>query len=133
MAGITLSRGSTSITLEHELDVERATGRPNSELRSTPSKLPKYIDKNRSASDVFEISGQLVTGTPEQDAKTLIEDIIEPPLGRGNLTLDFGGLYALGSYDVVPTGGQAGRISYSAGEKGIVRVSGLTLQVVNNA
>lgn len=133
MTGITLTRGTASITLTSDLDMERQVGRPNSELRPQPSDLPKYIDKNRSASDVFEITGEFTSSTAESDATTLSEQIIRPPLGRGSITLDFSGLYGLQSYTVFPVGSQAGRVSYSAGEKGVVRVDALSLRVVDNS
>jgi len=134
MGSITLSRGGNSVTLQEALDVERSVGRPNSELRTDTQEKPKYIDKKRSASDVFKISGELVSDTAETDAQTLVEDILRPRLVRSSLTLSFdNNLFGLGTYDVVPEGGQAGRISYQTGETGIVSVSSLTLRVVDNS
>lgn len=129
---ITLDRGGTSVTLTDDLAVRRSVGRPNAELRKISTEdVPKYIDKNRSASDVFEISGEFTTGTPEADAKTLVEDIIRPPLGYGSLTLTFvNSLYELGSFDVAPIGSRSARVSYSAGETGIVRMDTLSLRVI---
>jgi len=133
--GITLARGGVSVTLRSDLNINRSAGRPNAELQPQPSTdRPKYIDKVRPASDTFEISGTFLTGTPEADAQTLAEDILLPPLGRSALTLTFeNGLYGLGSYSVAPTGAQAGRVAWSAGETGIVSVSALSLRVVDNS
>jgi len=133
--GIKLDRNGTSITLRTNLAVQRAAGRPNAELQETAAEdRPKYIDKVRPASDVFTISGVFFTGTPEADAKTLIEDILLPPLGRSGLTLTFeNGLFGLGSFTVAPSGTQAGRVAYSAGETGVVSVANLELRVVDNS
>lgn len=133
MAGITLDRNGTMVTLEDDLAVARQVGRPEADLRSKPSELPNYIDKRRSASDVFELSGEFLSDAAAEDARTLAEDILRPPLGRGSLTLAFDGLLGLGTYSVFPAGSRAGRVSYSAGETGVVRVDTLELRVVNNS
>lgn len=134
MGSITLSRGGTSITLTDGLSVQRSVGRPQSELRPRPGPLPNYTDKQRPASDIWEISGEFTTSTAGEDVRTLQEDILRPPLGRGTLTLTFdNSLFGLGSYDVFPAGSQAGRISYAAGETGYVTVEKITLQVVDNS
>ena len=133
MGSITLSRGATSVTLDTDLNLQRKVGRPNSELRPRPGELPNYIDKVRSASDVFELSGEFHFDGSEETARSLVEDVVRPPLGRGSLELSFDdGLFGLGTYEVVPDGSQAARISYTAGEKGVVRVGTLNLRVVNN-
>lgn len=131
---ITLTRNGTSITLTDALDMSRQVGRPEAEVRGKPGELPNYIDKQRSASDVFELSGEFTSSNARSDATTLVEDIIRPPLGRGSLTLDFGGTWGLQSYSVFPPGSQAARVSVQAGE-GVnrVHVNKLTLRVVNNA
>lgn len=135
MGSITLDRSGTSITLTQDLVVQRSAGRPNAELQPTAADdRPKYIDKIRPANDEFEISGAFLSDSAESDAQTLAEDILLPTLGRSSLTLTFdGSLFALGSFNVVPFGGQSGRVSWTAGETGIVRVSALSLRVVDNS
>jgi len=126
---------TTSVTLTNGLDANRQVGRPSAELRkTTAADLPKYLDKTRSASDVFDLSGAFLTGTPEEDAHTLRQDLLGTPLGRDWLTLTFeNGVWGLGTYNVVPVGSRAGRVTYSFGETGIVRVNALTLRRVDNS
>lgn len=135
MSSITLSRNGTSVTITDALAVERSVGRPAARVTPTNNDRGNYIDPAKPASDVFEISGELTTGTPAQTAATLQEDILLPPLGSGNaLTLAFdSGLYGYSSdFDVFPvTAAQAARVSYVAGQTGQVRVDTLELQVVD--
>jgi len=129
---ITISRGSTSVELWGELELDRETGRPASQIRGRPGPLPDYIDKDRAASDVFKLSGTFTTSA-STNAKTLVEDIIRPPLGRGSITLDFNGVFGLGSYSVFPDGSRAARTSIAGGEKGVVHLDTLKLRTVNNS
>lgn len=126
---------TTSVTLTRGLALTRSVGRPKAELRAvTNADRPKYIDKQRSAHDGFELSGAFLSGTPEADAKTLRDDLLGTPLGRDWLTLTFqNGVWNLSSYDVVPVGSRAGRVTYSFGETGIVRVNSLQLRRVDNS
>lgn len=129
---VTLSRGTTSVTLTHGLDVERRVGRPESTVREGSKELPYGVDRHRAAADIFELSGEFYSATADDDAQTLTESLIRPPLGYDTLTLDFGGTYGMGTYSVVPDGSRSVRTSWTAGETGVVIVDTLTLRVVNN-
>lgn len=119
-----------NLTLTNDLRVTRSVGRPNSEVSVYPDEV-RYFDKIRSASDVFEIRGEIQAGSAATDAVTLIEDILANPLGRDTMTLDFNNnLYGLPSFDVVPTGGQAGKMSITSGEGNVRTIGPLTLRVV---
>lgn len=135
--GITLTRpGGSSVTLTDDLEVSRAVGRPQASIKPTPDARGRYRDPPKPARDVFEISGEFTTGTPAQDATTLQEDIILPPLGDTALTLTFeNGLYGYASdFDVFPLpGDQSARVSWAMGQTGQVRVDTLSLRVVDNS
>lgn len=135
--GIKLDRDGTSVTLTDDLALQRQAGRPNSELQPQPSsvaELPKYVDKPRAPRDFFTLSGEFTSSNAESDANTLVTQILRPPLGRGSLTLTFqNGVWELTSYNVVPVGGRSGRVSWVAGDTGIVRVNELALLVVDNS
>lgn len=127
---ITLSDGSELVTFETDVDVERIVGRPNSTISRRPNQaFPTYIDKIKSAYDVFELE---LTYT-EDSASTVrtLNDMLATPLVRDALTLDFGGLFGMGSFSVVPTGSQAGRDVAPSGHAGVRFVPTLSLRRVN--
>lgn len=130
---VTLTRASWSVTLTHDVDIKRRVGRPNSTVREDSDELPYHVDRQRSAADVFELSGELFADNADELARVLTERIVRPPLDRGTLVLDFHGTYGMGSYSVVPEGSRAVRTSWSAGETGVVSVDTLTLRVVDNS
>lgn len=127
-----LTDGSNSITVSSGLDVERKVGRPGAETRHSSKEDPYVLDPVRSAADEFEISATWTTSASSKQ-NTLVEDIISPPRGYGTLTLDFQGLYSLGSYTVMPVDAQGARVSWSAGESGTVRIETLKLRVADNS
>lgn len=126
---VTISRGATSLELKYNLQVERKVGRPSLQMRYGSGEA-YAVDMMRAATDIFSISGTFVTDTGTTQA-TLMDDILKPKLGYGNLTLDFDGLYTLGEYDVVPNGSQAARVTWSAGERDMVHLDKLELMVVD--
>jgi len=132
-SGITLARGATSVTLTADAAVTRTVGRPSIQLNPSSRELPVAIDQNAPASDVWELSGTLLTDA-QADAETLAEDIIRARLGSGSLTLSFnGGAYGLAEYQVAPTGSQALRTTANAGEKGVVNVPTIEVRSVDNS
>lgn len=129
---VTLSNPANgeSVTLNENLSVKRSVGRPSSTVRPNPTSVT-YIDKVRSASDTFELSGRLTDASARTDAVTLIEDVLGTPLGRDSLTLTFNNnLYGYDTFDVVPVGSRAGRAVVNASEKGLARVNGVTLRTI---
>jgi len=128
---ITNPDNSESVTLTKDLRVTRSVGRPNSGINGFSTEI-RYTDKVVNASDKFEISGELKSDTAEADAITAVEDVFGSALGQSALTVDFDGSYGLGEFSMVPVGGQAGRVTVSAGEEGVRRVGPVTLQVVTN-
>ncbi|MDX1746343.1 MAG: hypothetical protein R3324_10430, partial [Halobacteriales archaeon] len=101
---VTLARGSGSaLTLADNLEMERAVGRPATQLRYDADSLPYAVDRLRAYSDVFTLSGLWRTSAGATQA-TLVDAILKPRLGYGTLTLDFNGMYGLGSYSVAPVG-----------------------------
>lgn len=131
--GIKLDRNGTSVTLAVDQTLTRKVGRPESQLHEQPADLPRLIDKNAPASDIFELDGALVDGNATANAQTLEETIVRGRLGDDPLTLHFlDNLYGLGAYNVVPNGSQALRTTTDVGETGVVRVPKLALKTVSN-
>lgn len=131
-SGIKLTDGVNPVTLTSDLEVVRKVGRPKGKLNPRPADLPTYIDENAPASDTFEISGELTSGSAEADATTLEEDLVRSRKGQDALTLHFqSGLFGLDAYDVMPEGSQAVRTVFKAGHKGDVEVPKLALRVVD--
>lgn len=132
-SGIKLERSGTSVTISDGLEVTRKVGRPNAKLRPATDDLPILNDKADPAEDVFEISGRL-NASAASDAQTLEETIVRPRLGDDTLTLHFlSNEFGLDAYTVHPTGSQAVRTSFSAGQTGEVGVPRLKLKVVDNS
>jgi hypothetical protein len=129
--GVTITNPgtNTSVTINEDLTVTRTVGRPNTTIRPDPTGVT-YVDKNRAAEDVFEIEGQLVSGTARSDSQTLI-NILSASRGRQGLDLTFDNhLYGLGSYDVSAVGGESGRRIVSASEPGMASVRNITLRTI---
>lgn len=130
MGTIRLKRGATVVDFTTDLEVQRSVGRPGSELFRKPGAAPIYIDNKRAFSDVFELSGVLADDG-RTVAKRLREEVLRDPLGTGALELEFvGTLWGLSTYQVVPVGNRAGRITWNTGEKDMARVDNLALRVV---
>lgn len=131
---ITISRETTSITIDKALEFERTVGRPQSVVRrNSGGDLPRYIDKQKTASDEFSFSAELKGPDANSRAQTLRDDIILPPLQRNGLQLDFNGTYGMGSYEVFPFGSAPVRIMYPAGTADVVILPDITLRVVDNS
>lgn len=115
---IQLSYRGTSVDLVREITVTRSGGRPKSVTRTDyTSNYPYYIDKHKTAIDRFELSVEF----SDSNYLSKINDIVEmfsQQLYRNNLSLDFNGVYGLGSIPVVPEGSGALRHNRVSGEKG---------------
>lgn len=132
-SGVKIERSGTSVTITDGLEVVRKVGRPNAKLQPTTGDLPILMDEAAPAEDVFEVSGRLGGANAESNANTLEETIVRARLGDDTLTLHFlGNEFGLDAYTVHPTGSQAVRTSFSAGQTGEVGVPKLTLRVVDN-
>lgn len=133
--GIRITRQATgdSIDLTVENAVTRKVGRPSIKLNRATRELPVAVDQNKPASDIFELSGVLVSSA-HQEAKKLEESIILPPLADSLLSLEFlGNEYGLAKYDVVPVGSQSLRTSINAGQKDIQYINKLELRTIDNS
>ena len=126
---ITLSDGTDTVELTEDIVVTRSVGRPNSPIRSTPRTHPNYTDQRKSAYDAFDIQFQMFRDGPNK-ALTLARNLIQPQLGPSSLTLDFNGLFNLGSFNVIPSGPQAFRFQRIAGQKDVENAPTLSLRRV---
>ncbi|QLG62836.1 hypothetical protein [Halorarum salinum] len=126
---IELADGSTTVELSTGVEVSRSVGRPNSSTRRSTKQLPTYRDKRKAAHDAFELSFEFVDGAVSD--VTAIADLFRTKLGRDSLTLDFNGLYGLGSFAVVPDGSNALRHTRSSGEQGVTLVPSVNLRRVH--
>jgi len=125
---ITISANGQSVNLDLDISVTRSVGRPNSTTRKAPAQDPRYIDKAKSAYDEFELTAQ-VTQNTIPTINSLVE-IFRPQLTRSPVTVDFNGLYGMGSMDVVPNGSEAIRFTRNAGQNGISIIPKITLRRV---
>lgn len=125
---VQLTDGSTTVSFEADIVVDRTIGRPNSVIRRTTKTYHRYSDKLKNALDEFELGVEFTTSAQSQIAD--LKSLVRPARGRSALTLDFQGEYGLGSFDVVPTGSGALRTVRPAGEEGTVIVPSLTLRKV---
>ena len=126
---ITLSNGTDTVELTEDIVVTRSVGRPNSPIRTSPRQHPNYTDQRKSAYDAFDIQFQMFRDGPNK-ALTLARNLIQPQLGGSSLTLDFNGLFNLGSFNVVPSGSQAFRFQRIAGQKDVENAPTLSLRRV---
>jgi hypothetical protein len=124
-----LSNASSNVTMSEDITITRTVGRPGGAIRSSTSQNPNYIDHRKTAFDSFDIEFQLFKSGPSKVA-TLAKDIIQPTLGTTPLTLDFQGLFNMGSFSVIPNGSGALRYQRRAGQKSIENVPTLTLRRV---
>ena len=125
---ITLSYNGTSVPLERDIEVQRSVGRPQSVTRATTQQYPYYQDKYRAAYEGFELSFQFGSDTVAK-----IQDLLgmfRQQLGRDSLTLDFGGIYGMGEFSVVPDGSGALRHVRRTSEQGVVHVPTISLRRV---
>lgn len=126
---IDVTRDTTTVNLKPGLEVSRRVSRPGGSLQpQSGDNLVVYTDKQTSAADEFEISARLTSTSDETD---LHDTIVRPRLGKDSITLDFGGTWNLGSYDVAPVGTGALRTSRIAGRtSNDIRLDGLTLRTM---
>lgn len=125
---ITLSDGTTTVELSTDVVVDRAVGRPNSVVRRSTQTFPNYIDHRKAAADRFDIGVQFTTNAATTASDLM--DMVGQKLGRSALTLDFQGLYGLGSFNVVPEGSDGLRLVRPAAEQGTVIIPSISLRVV---
>ena len=126
---ITISNGATTVELFEDIAITRTVGRPNSTIRGTTRTYPNYTDHRKTAYDAFDIAFQLYENGPAK-VVDLANEILGAPLGRESLTLDFQGLFGLGSFNVIPDGSQAFRFQRVAGQKDIENVPTISLRRV---
>ena len=126
---ITVSGSGTSVNLFEDIAITRTVGRPNSAIRGTTRDYPNYTDQRKTAYDAFDIGFQLYENGPAK-VVDISRDILGAPLGRDSLTLDFQGLFGLGSFNVIPDGSQAFRYQRIAGQKDIENVPTISLRRV---
>jgi len=126
---ITVSGSGTSVNLFEDIAITRTVGRPNSAIRGTTRDYPNYTDQRKTAYDAFDIGFQLYENGPAK-VVDIARDILGAPLGRDSLTLDFQGLFGLGSFNVIPDGSQAFRYQRIAGQKDIENVPTISLRRV---
>jgi len=117
------------IELSPDITVERSVGRPqDSQNRRPNTESPIYVYKRARAFDGFEIRYTNVEN-PEPEIQQLY-NLFAQPLGTTPLTLNFNGLYGLGSFNVIPQGSQALRHIRVAGREGTVEVPAISLRRV---
>jgi len=126
---VILTDGTTTVDMTENIEVTREVGRPNSTVRSAVSEYPNYIDQRKTASDAFSIQFQMFKNAQTKVVE-LAQNLIQPQLGREPLTLDFQGLYGMGSFNAVPDGSQALRYQRTAGSKNIENIPTVSLRRV---
>lgn len=125
---IQLSYDGTSVTLSRDISITRGVGRPQDQVKRGIEDYPYYYPKFKTAFDAFEIGFE--TG-PNSLSK--IQDLVtmfNTKLGRDSMTLSFGGIYGLGSFNVVPFGSNALTHSRPAGQQGVKKVPTINLRRV---
>ena len=126
---VQLSYSGTTVDLTSDVTVERSVGRPQSDTQGqVPNNYPIYQDKQKTAHESFELSLEFVTDAVSK--VTQLKDMFNTKLGRTSFTLDFNGLYGLGSFNVVPDGSGALRHIRVAGEQGVTQVPTINLRRV---
>ena len=124
-----LTDGTTTVDMTENVEITREVGRPNSTVRSAVSEYPNYIDQRKTASDTFSIQFRMFKNA-QTKVVDLASNLIQPQLGREPLTLNFQGLYGMGSFNVVPNGSQALRYQRTAGSKDIENIPTVSLRRV---
>jgi len=120
----------TGVAMGTDLEVQRSVGRPNDTIDSTTvDNRPRATVQTRSAADTFSLRFEY--GPNEINNLGALTSILQQKYGQTPATLDFNGVYGLGSFDVVPTGSQAGRHVSEAGFRDTAPVPQLSLRVVD--
>lgn len=125
---IQLSDGGATIDLSTGIEVERVVGRPNSQAKRSTGDYPNYIDKRKSAYEAFSLS--LTFGSNTTQKVQRLRDMASRKLRRGAFTLDFNGLFGMGSFDVVPDGSGAIRHVRRSGYQGTTVIPTMNLRRV---
>ncbi len=118
---------SSTIDVVQDVSISRQIGRPNSEIGTDTAELPYYTDRRKTAYDAFEIRFQ--SSDPSGTVKD-IADMFTNQLANNPLTLDFNGLYGLGSFSVTPQGSDGLRHIRTTGIEGEVVIPAANLRVV---
>ena len=126
---IELTAGGSTVPIEVDVQVERTVGRPNDSMTKTPTGLGRYIYKHKVAFDSFSIAFELTRNTIST-LQTITDNIFKTQLGRTGITLNFNGLYGLGSFEVMPTGSAPVRYQRLAGRNGQVSLPTLDFRVI---
>ncbi|UXF50099.1 hypothetical protein 7865G3C2_23 [Haloquadratum phage sp.] len=99
-------------------------------MTKSQSDLGRYIYKHKVTADAFSISFQ-ITDNIQSKLSTITNDIFRRKLGRTGITLDFQGLYDLGSFSVFPEGSAPIRYQRRAGYgEGQINLPTLDLRVI---
>lgn len=123
---IELSNGDITVPLEYDLQVDRYVGRPNDVIRRNQGRFPRYLIKNKVLHDEFELSLMLT-----DNAVSFTQDLVtvfSQRAGREGFTLDFNGIYGLGSFNVIPDGSQGMRHVRETGKQDISVVPNISLR-----
>lgn len=125
---IQITDGSTTVDLVQDVTIQRGVGRPNATVRRRQRDYPAFTDTKKTAYDGFELAFEFT-----DNAVSNINDltsIFDQQLGTSPLTLDFQGVFGLGSFSVVPEGAQAMRHTRPAGEQATTLVPTVNLRRV---
>jgi len=129
---IQIKYNGNTVDITADVEVERNIGRPRATVRRTQRDYPKYIDKEKAASDTFGLSFDF-TSNVQTKLTTLTDDIFTPQTGRSGIKIDFQGKYGLGEFDVIPSGSGALRHVRPSGHGQVTFQPTLDLQVITPA
>lgn len=116
---IQVTANGTTVDITTDVTVTRTVGRPNSVVRRVPrADFPNYFDKRKVAHDSIELGFQFAGDNYISNITDLADNIFKQRLGRDGMTLDFNGLYGMGSFDVLPIGSAPFRHARRAGHQG---------------
>lgn len=125
---IQISDNRRTVDLTDDIVVQRSVGRPNSPINQQPDRYPKHTDKHKTAYDAFELAYQITGDVPTEVGK--IREMFGTRLRNSSLTLDFNGLFNLGSFNVVPEGSDGLRHIRPTGEQGTTLIPTINLRRV---
>jgi len=125
---VELTDGNLTVQFKSDVSVSRGIGRPLSTASRSSQQYVRYVDKPKAAVDRFEITAQFLNNS-ERNISDL-RSMIGQTLNRTALTLDFNGLFNLGSFSVAPEGSGAFRHIREAGYGNAGKVPQLTLRRV---
>lgn len=127
---VELSGPTNTIELTTDISFTREVGRPNSETTKSTNSYPTYTEHQRSAFDAWSLGFEEIDNADQITQQ--MAQMFSQQLGRDSLTLDFNGIFGLGSFNVIPQGSQAMRQVESVGESGVMEFPTVNLRVVEN-